>query len=673
MTNGYFPANTGGGGGSLTGSQIKAAYEAEADTNAFRDADKSKLSGIFVSVADLLSDVQSFVEGDVLTTETEGFSYKVAPVSATDHHVATAGGVKLYVLEDTQGVVSLAQWGLQPGGDDIRAALQTAVDTFRSVFIPATTERTISGANSWYCSGTINVNREVRIFGVTGTQARVHPSSIRWDAGMPGIIFHYYDTQGDSTGAVTLNGTPDLQRKADGSRIETLSLLSGTGSDPAILDTVSHAIWAKVRIGVYDCFFSGWQGDGIHIVATASSTDPLVRGNANNWDTRGNRIQNCNNGMYIDGADANAGASFHDDCSSNAGWGVFESSFLGNTYVSHHTNGNGNPAKRQWKQSQYFCIDAANSAVTEPGTDPTVWWEYGVAGSGTAAIWASGTTYSTGDYVEASNGRVYKVATVGGGTSTNEPVFDGSTNQTLPDGYIWSPTQNDAWKLGIAVPEGGAKKVDGDSNVSALISCYDEGSQAASYKPNALSIMPGHGFDQEALGGSVMYTQKGWTRLPCIRTNDQNLQIEYELFGKIGSAKLAPIHLGQLDVPGVTGTQRVDLLDTQKGTVTRRDRNSDAYMTWMETLDTTTLSFGRGGGNTVPNALYVKRLFLGSNPPNARNVTFAKAEPTSGKWARGDIIFNQEPVAGGVFGWQCVTGGTAGSDAVFKAMGSLSA
>lgn len=37
-------------------------------------------------------------EGDILRTLAEGFAYEVAASGATDHHVTTAGGVKLYVL-----------------------------------------------------------------------------------------------------------------------------------------------------------------------------------------------------------------------------------------------------------------------------------------------------------------------------------------------------------------------------------------------------------------------------------------------------------------------------------------------------------------------------------------------------------------------------------------------
>lgn len=59
------------------------------------------ISGIydFRDVSTLLADTGSgFGAGSIWRTRSEGFSYEEAPSSATDHHVTTAGGVKLYVL-----------------------------------------------------------------------------------------------------------------------------------------------------------------------------------------------------------------------------------------------------------------------------------------------------------------------------------------------------------------------------------------------------------------------------------------------------------------------------------------------------------------------------------------------------------------------------------------------
>jgi hypothetical protein len=50
-----------------------------------------------------------------------------------------------------------------------------------------------------------------------------------------------------------------------------------------------------------------------------------------------------------------------------------------------------------------------------------------------------------------------------------------------------------------------------------------------------------------------------------------------------------------------------------------------------------------------------------------RHMTMA-AEPGSGTWARGDVVYNRDPSAGGKLGWVCVTGGAPGT---WKAFGSI--
>lgn len=37
------------------------------------------------------------------------------------------------------------------------------------------------------------------------------------------------------------------------------------------------------------------------------------------------------------------------------------------------------------------------------------------------------------------------------------------------------------------------------------------------------------------------------------------------------------------------------------------------------------------------------------------------AAPTTGAWARGDLVYNSEPSAGGFIGWVCVTAGEPGT------------
>lgn len=56
-------------------------------------------------------------------------------------------------------------------------------------------------------------------------------------------------------------------------------------------------------------------------------------------------------------------------------------------------------------------------------------------------------------------------------------------------------------------------------------------------------------------------------------------------------------------------------------------------------------------------------------PNYGRTVIFSDAAPTTGTWAKGDIVFNNLPTAGGFIGWVCTT---AGSPGTFKTWGAIS-
>jgi hypothetical protein len=71
--------------------------------------------------------------GDIVRTRAEGFSYSVAASSATDHHIATAGGLKLYALPP-YNVKAFGAVG--DGVADDTAAFQNAVAAGRPVYVP---------------------------------------------------------------------------------------------------------------------------------------------------------------------------------------------------------------------------------------------------------------------------------------------------------------------------------------------------------------------------------------------------------------------------------------------------------------------------------------------------------------------------------------------------------
>jgi len=130
---------------------------------------------------------------------------------------------------------------------------------------------------------------------------------------------------------------------------------------------------------------------------------------------------NKRTGIFVDGADSNAGIATSVDSSNNGRWGFFDSSFLGNTYVGCHAAANGvagtagntgssfvhyNGPENGNTDVRYAANIAASEAdlvATVPGTDPGVWMA--IAGLGVSPehpTWlpgqAEGTYFHGGAY-----------------------------------------------------------------------------------------------------------------------------------------------------------------------------------------------------------------------------------------------------------------------------------
>jgi len=104
--------------------------------------------------------------------------------------------------------------------------------------------------------------------------------------------------------------------------------------------TTGHGIWLRARARIQDVFITEFKQNGIQVLASAGAGGS-DEGNANNFYIDSVRVATCGgDGLFVQGADANAGMVSNGDFSSNSGWGVRDSSFLGNTYVAAHTAAN---------------------------------------------------------------------------------------------------------------------------------------------------------------------------------------------------------------------------------------------------------------------------------------------------------------------------------------------
>jgi hypothetical protein len=83
-------------------------------------------------------------------------------------------------------------------------------------------------------------------------------------------------------------------------------------------------------------------------------------------------------------------------------------------------------------------------------------------------------------------------------------------------------------------------------------------------------------------------------------------------------------------------------------------------------------TFGRTGNDwTNIKATHVSALVVGDGgQSDGRLVTYGSAAPTSGERARGEIVYNIAPSAGGKVGWVCTAAGTPGT---WKAFGVIDA
>lgn len=97
-----------------------------------------------------------------------------------------------------------------------------------------------------------------------------------------------------------------------------------------------NAIEIKAHgVAVENVSISNFKGNGIDNFTTVPDS------NGNNWILHNVRVSECDgHGVFIDGPDSNAGVATMIDSNNNGGWGIYDSSFLGNTYVACHTAAN---------------------------------------------------------------------------------------------------------------------------------------------------------------------------------------------------------------------------------------------------------------------------------------------------------------------------------------------
>lgn len=314
----------------------------------------------------------------------------------------------------------------------------------------------------YYCGSTLDWNHTLTLSGQGGGDAGGDPTTLRFPAEVTGLRLQYVNT----SGASTLDGVDHTQ--AAGSIIENMVVSGGYTAWGATPETEAHGIHAKVRFTARNVTVNAFQGDGFYIVAD-SGGGGAIRGNANGFNLDKCSAYNCRNGLYIEGADTNAGMSNGFNASYNRRWGIRDKSRLGNVHTAPHAEGNG----------------IADAAAT-----PTM-------------VSHNGKRYSVVLGQEA-----WASANAPSGTTANNTgwiyCYDGGVNGTVFP----------AWTNGITIRSGGCYAADDLNNSGTFTGCYQETGQGNGQNPQNCLALGGNttwtGPWMRAAVGYVQFKTKVW-------------------------------------------------------------------------------------------------------------------------------------------------------------------
>lgn len=436
------------------------------------------------------------------------------------------------------------------------------------------------------------VSQKIHIVGEgSGQSGGDYGTTIKFPADCSGFIFKKANTGPNENGS-------------DSSIIERM-FIQGGGIDAGA--RTKHGIDMQARIQVKNVTCNGFSGNGINIVAAAS-----VRKNANLWvlDTvklRGNGMH----GLYVSGADANAGIATMVDASNNNRSGIYDDSFLGNTYIACHTSANGKKGQVHYEGNRYYCASDTLGGSTVPGTNSAVWILIGA-------------------------GSVH-------------PVY---------------PT----WVSGGEYYIGYAYRFTNDSAHTVIVSCYFESGQPNAQVKHPAVVIGGliSAEGNRTPDSTAMFLTNGG-RVTDLDNRSHGADYHFSFGSK--SVKASFGLFAATDVSNGLTQQ----WDAAAGIWVWKWANATelSYMTTFATTVAAGRSAPLGGGIFGLPKPFV--MGSGSLQRMFGRATWTSGFPTSGEYARGDTYIGGSHSPAGKAGTLCTTGGAAGVTAVFKFWGTIDA
>ena len=242
-------------------------------------------------VADLVADTTlsyavNVTAGDIVRTSAEGFAYTVAASGASDQHITTAGGVKLYASPIAEGVWNIQSFGAAgDGSTDDTTAIEIAIS-----HISDTGGGVLEFAAKRYACTPFSLEHGVTLRG-QGMAHRVFYVNEPSDRKCTVLLF----TAGVGDNCIEFQGP---QRGMHG--IEEMSLYEiGTAAFNAII-SVNGALHTSIKNVEAECLTTFNRGVGLLFARNSTSSTGSIYGVVDNFVT-----STCNTGIELRD-DANA-------------------------------------------------------------------------------------------------------------------------------------------------------------------------------------------------------------------------------------------------------------------------------------------------------------------------------------------------------------------------------
>jgi hypothetical protein len=397
-----------------------------------------------------------------------------------------------------------------------------------------------------------------------------------------------------------------------------------------------HGIRCRTKCVIDNATIKGFEGDGIHLAAQlpANDLDNPPYGNVNYTVIFRPTVSRCRNGIFLDGNNANACNVFSPNITTCRQWGIWDSSFIGNSYFGGHIATNGidtdndgitKPATIVEQGGNWYGVIADQEAGASTNAPPATatnntWWYYikaGAAGNG-KPTWFSGINVRAGGCIRNDNDSAYS-------------VFSG---------------------IYVELNHGKAQIVQHSLVLGGLLSAWVFQNPAATTGTSLISSgVNGRievGPTIAALSGTVT------AQLGAGGGNSNNVGLE------ISEPTYAPSGWEWFIASGGTNTLGDLLLSYNHNT-------GIGTFVHQITGPSTPITFGRSA--IQPNCIYMPRLFLGTSQLNARQLTIEAAAPTTihgvGDWtlARDNNIQR--------IGWKTTAAGTPGTQSEIYGLTSL--